>query len=149
MLSIIEDVLFTRYLESIREREGGSYGVHVNCSLLQHPDTTALIVIQYDTDPEKQEKLQSIIHEEIQKIITEGPLENDVQKAKEILVKSYEDGLGKNNFLLSLLVSLKEYQLDFSQYKTIVNSVTPENIQQFLESVIKQGNLVEVVMMPE
>lgn len=149
MLSILEDVLFTRYLESIREREGGSYGVHVNTSLLRHPDTTALIVIQYDTDPKKQEKLQSIIHEEIQKIITEGPLEKDIQKAKEILLKSYEDGLGKNNFLLSLLVSKREYNLDYSQYKDIVDAITTSCIQQFLKSIVEQGNLVEVVMMPE
>lgn len=149
LLSVLKDVLSTRYLESIREREGGSYGVQVNTTLSHHPDTTALVVIQYDTDPEKQEKLQSIIHEEIRKIITEGPLEKDVQKAKEILLKSYEDGLGKNNFLLSLLVSKREYNLDYSQYKDIVDSVTTKSIQQFLASIVGQGNLVEVVMLPE
>lgn len=149
LLSVIEDVLSTRYLESIREREGGSYGVHVTSSLSMFPDTTALVVIQYDTDPEKQEKLQSIVHEEIQKIIVEGPLEKDVQKAKEILLKSYDDGLGKNSFLLSLLVSQFEHQMDYSQYKSIVDSITTETVQKFLKTIVEQGNLVEVVMKPE
>jgi zinc protease len=64
-MEMIGRILSTRYLESIREREGGSYGVGCAGWMNRYPIPHAQLIMQFDTDPEKQEKLMSIIHEEV------------------------------------------------------------------------------------
>ena len=81
-MEMIGRILSTRYLESIREREGGSYGVGCGGWMSNHPVPCAHLVMQFDTDPEKQEKLMGIIHEEVMTIVENGPLAKDLQKEK-------------------------------------------------------------------
>ena len=88
-IEIIGRILSTRYLESIREREGGSYGVGTYGSLSIVPTPTARLIMQFDTDPQKQERLMQIIHEEVQTILENGPLASDLQKEKESMLKVY------------------------------------------------------------
>ena len=97
-MEMIGRILSTRYLESIREREGGSYGVGCAGWMNQHPVPFAQLVMQFDTDPEKQAKLMSIIHEEVMTIVKDGPLAKDLQKEKESMLKDFEEDLEKNGY---------------------------------------------------
>ena len=69
-----------RYLESIREKEGGSYGVGVYGGMRNVPKDEAVVLMQFDTDPEKQARLMQIIHQEVKDIVNNGPKPEDLQK---------------------------------------------------------------------
>ena len=56
-IEVLRRILSTRYLESIREREGGSYGVGTGGQLSHDPVPAAILLMQFDTDPDKQERL--------------------------------------------------------------------------------------------
>lgn len=150
-MRLIGNILSTRYLESIREREGGSYGVGCAGWMQQHPEKQAWLVMQFDTDPEKQEKLMGIIHEEINTIIENGPLATDVAKEKEILLKGFDEEIEKNDFWDSTV--LHRYYIDgddyVRDYKATVEAITGETIQNTLKALVAQGNVLEVVMLPE
>lgn len=150
-LRLIGNILSTRYLESIREREGGSYGVGVGGWLEQYPEPQAWLVMQFDTDPEKQEKLMNIIHEEINTIVENGPLPTDLAKEKEILLKGFDESIEKNDFWSNTV--LYRYYIDgenyVNDYKAAVEAVTAETIQNTLKTIVEQGNVLEVVMLPE
>ena len=79
-MEMIGRILSTRYLESIREREGGSYGVGTYGYVMGLPSPRAGLLMQFDTDPKKQERLMEIIHEEVQTIVANGPLASDLQR---------------------------------------------------------------------
>ena len=81
-MTAIGNILNIRYLESIREKEGGSYGVGVRGSLGNTPIEEAILMMQFDTDPEKQAYLMSIIHKEVDEIVTNGPRQDDLQRSK-------------------------------------------------------------------
>ncbi len=150
-MNLIGNILSTRYLESIREREGGSYGVGCGGWVTEIPEQQAWLVMQFDTDPEKQEKLMSIIHEEINTIVENGPLDTDLAKEKEILLKSFDENIEKNNFWDSTI--LYRYYIDgvnyVNDYRATVEAITGETIQNTLKAVVEQGNILEVVMLPE
>lgn len=149
-MDIIGRILSTRYLESIREREGGSYGVGTYGYMSPLPVPSAGLIMQFDTDPNKQARLMEIIHEEVQTIIDNGPLASDLQKEKESMLKDFQEDLEKNSFWRSTLYLYYMYGTnEVRDYKAAVEAITAETVQATLKELVKAGNMYEVVMFPE
>ena len=149
-MEIIGRILSTRYLESIREREGGSYGVGTYGYMAALPTPRAGLIMQFDTDPKKQTRLMEIIHEEVQTIIENGPLATDLQKEKESMLKDFQENLEKNTFWRSTLYQYYMYGTnEIRDYKAAVEAITAETVQATLKELVKAGNMFEVVMFPE
>ena len=149
-MEIIGRILSTRYLESIREREGGSYGVGTYGYMMALPTPRAGLIMQFDTDPQKQQRLMEIIHEEVQTIIENGPLASDLQKEKESMLKDFQEDLEKNTFWRQTLYIYYLYGMnEVRDYKATVESITAETVQTTLKKLVSAGNVFEVVMFPE
>ena len=149
-MEVIGRILSIRYLESVREREGGSYGVGTAGYLRRTPVPCAILLMQFDTDPLKQERLMEIIHEEVQTIIKDGPREDDLQKVKESMLKDFAEDLEKNNWWIDALEEYYRYNIDLpADYAEAVKAVTAETVQDMLKKLVGSGNVFEVVMMPE
>lgn len=148
-VTAIGSILSLRYLDSVREKEGGSYGVGVRGSINNTPIDEASLMMQFDTDPLKQVKLLGIIYSEIDSIIAKGPLADDLQKVKENMMKKYSEDLEENGWWSG---ALESYYMDkinlVDDYKPSVEALTPELIQKTLKDIVNQGNVIEVVMKP-
>ena len=148
-MEMIGRILSTRYLESIREREGGSYGVGCAGWMNRHPVPYAQLIMQFDTDPEKQEKLMNIIHEEVMTIVENGPLAKDLQKEKESMLKDFEENLEKNGYWEDVLTNYYKHGINYvTDYKAAVEAITAETVQATLKKLVESGNMFEVVMLP-
>lgn len=148
-LAILRSVLDYRYLESCREREGGTYGVAVRQSLSEIPSKTATLKIAFDTDPEKEALLSGIIKEEIDKLLRDGVRADDFQKAKEALQKSFAESLLENGYWSGQIVHLFKYGwCDNQTYSETLASITKEDVRQTLKEIVDAGNLLEVKMKP-
>jgi len=149
-VEIIGRILDRRYMESIREREGGSYGVGTYASIQAIPVSKAFLLMQFDTDPDKQERLMQIIHEEVQNILNNGPLADDVQKDKESMLKDFREDLEKNEWWLEALEQYYKLGTNLvADYEAAVNAITAETIQATLKKLVESGNMFEVVMLPK
>jgi zinc protease len=149
-MEIIGRILSTRYLESIREREGGSYGVGTYGYMSPLPIPEAGLLMQFDTDPKKQARLMEIIHEEVQTIIANGPLASDLQKEKESMLKDYQEDLEKNTYWRQAMYMYYMYgDNNIRDYKAAVEAISAESVQKTLKELVKAGNMFEVVMFPE
>jgi zinc protease len=149
-MEMIGRILSTRYLESIREREGGSYGVGTYGYMVELPSPRAGLLMQFDTDPKKQERLMEIIHEEVNTIIKDGPLASDLQKEKESMLKDFQEDLEKNGYWRNIIYQYYMYGLNYVRdYKPAVEAITGETVQQTLRKLVEAGNIFEVVMFPE
>ncbi|MFW5974575.1 MAG: M16 family metallopeptidase, partial [Bacteroidota bacterium] len=103
LMDAIDHVLELRYTETIREEQGGSYGVGVFGRLSEYPESRFDLTIQFDCAPEKYEMLRDIVYQEIEKLYEDGPSDKDVKKAREYFIKSREEKLEENSFWLSAL----------------------------------------------
>ena len=149
-MEIIGRILSTRYLESIREREGGSYGVGTYGYMTILPRPRAGLIMQFDTDPKKQTRLMEIIHEEVQTIIDNGPLTTDLLKEKESMLKDFQEDLEQNSFWTSTLYMYYMFGInEVRDYKAAVEAITAETVQRTLKQLVDAGNMFEVVMFPE
>ncbi len=148
-MGIIGDILGTRYLESIREKEGGSYGVGCAGYVMEDPIEQAVLLMQFDTDPEKQQKLMSIIHKEVMEIIENGPRADDLQKAKENRLNTLAEDMEDNGWWQTILDRYYQDGVDYlKDYKRTLEKVNAKSIQKTLKALVKQGNVIEVVMLP-
>ena len=149
VVTAIGSILSIRYLESIRSKEGGSYGVGVRGSISNTPIDEATLMMQFDTDPLKQEKLIKIIYDEVNKIVSEGPLADDLQKVKENMLKKYTEDLAENGWWQNAVERFYMDKLNLvDDYKASVEALTPKVIQSALKNIVSQGNVLEVVMKP-
>lgn len=146
----LTSILRTRYLEEIREKEGGTYGVGVRVSLRNFPVNSYVVQIQFDTDPKLRDKLIGIVYSEIQKIMNEGPLADDLNKTKEYMLKEYEQNKRENSYWANVIRAKYEDGLDFyTNYDEMVKSVDVNAVKEFAKKLFSQGNIVEVVMTSE
>ena len=149
-LRLLGRVLYTRYLESVREREGGSYGVGVSGGMKQVPTTEQYLIIRFDTDPERQERIMEVINEEITTILRDGPLANDVDKEKAAMLKSYEEDLRDNEWWQSAIYRYYRYGENLVEnYVPTVEAITRESVRETLQTLVNANTRIEVVMLPE
>lgn len=150
MMSAIDHALGLRYTETIREKEGGTYGVSSRARLSKTPINQALVNMYFDTDPDKAEHLVGIIHAEFKKIIDNGPTEEDLNKAKEYFLKSRSENLRENRFWSS---TIREYYTSgvdlITAYEDLVRQLNTKDVQKAAKSFFKKTNMVEIIMSPQ
>ena len=149
LLDVIKHVLDIRYTETIREEEGGTYGVGLRANTSEFPVQDFGLNINFDCDPEKADKLKSIVYEEIENLLKNGPSETDLNKAKENFLKNRENALKENRFWSNSIVFNLQHDeniLDHEKYNSTINSITIEKVKEAANKFLTQGNNIEIIM---
>ena len=138
------------YLEEVREKEGGTYGVQTVGQISRYPNDEAMLQIVFNTDPSKREMLMGIILGELQRVAKEGPKEEHLTKVKEAMTKQYAESVKENSYWLGILNNYYWYNEDMdSLFVEMVNGITVKDVQEFAKKLFDQGNLIEVSMTDE
>lgn len=149
-MTFLSQALNSRYLQSVREEKGGSYGVQVGGMSTYAPDENYTLIVMFDTNEQMADELMEIITAEIRKIAEEGPLTEDVEKTREYLAKEWKIGLEQNGTWMDYIDKYYTNGLDYlSNYENVLNNLTNEDIRQFAQKILDDGNMVKVVMRPE
>jgi len=144
MLSQIMDMVYT---ETIREKEGASYGVGTAGQLNCYPKEEAIFQIVFDTDPTKREKMEQIVMSELQKVAQEGPRPEHLAKVKEFLLKKHLENMKENGYWVNQLLDYYFSNIDMNtNYEKQVNEMTVEDVKNFTKALLDQGNIIEVTM---
>ncbi len=145
--SMLDQVMDMMYTESVREDEGGAYGVPVSAGLSRYPQEQATVQIQLPTAPDKREKMTTIVYQGVEDMVTKGPKEEDVQKVKEYMLRSHEESLKQNDYWMGQMTNYVLYGEDHDAiYVDTVNSITAADIQEMARQIFQSGNLIEVGM---
>ena len=151
-MKVLEGILDLRYTETIREDEGGTYGVSVSGSLSKLPVPEASLRIGFDCDPAKADHLKSIIYREIDKIVADGPTSIDLDKTVKNLLKDREQARQHNNFWMNSLYNYYHLGINFadqSNYEKLLESMQINDIRQFAKQLFSNTNNIDVVFLPK
>ena len=149
-MNFLAQALNSRYLISIREEKGGTYGVHVNGKLEDKPFEQYAMRIQFDTDDVMADELNEIIMEEIQKIADEGPLAEDIEKHREFMIKNWGNTLEQNSGWRMILDSWYDHNDNYIEtYLDAVKNLKGEDVQNLAKKILADGNMTLVIMRPE
>lgn len=149
-LSALKQILDIVYVRTVREEAGGTYGVGTRASISRIPQGQVMLQMFFDTDPERVSIITPIIDREVKKIAENGPEDADFQKVKEYMIKQFQEDEKTNNHWLGALVTNAFYGEDtHSNYLSIVNALSKDDIKTFTKELISQNNFIEVIMNPK
>lgn len=149
-LNAIQYILRMRFTETIREKEGGTYGVSVMGSLNSRPVNNYKITMNFTCAPEKADFLKGLLYQEIKNLKENGVTETELAKTRENFLKEASEKMKSNSYIMD---RVKNYIINgvytpLPRYSTdIYNHLDANKVKKLANEVFKE-NLVELVMKP-
>lgn len=144
-------VLSMVYLKKIREEASAAYSCGAQASMSTADDGfhLAQIMAFCPMKPEMKDEALRIIDEELHNLAKTCNAEM-LAKIKELMLKQIDDNEKTNGFWSGLIMNNYMMDLDsYTNYRAIVQGLTPEAISQFVKEFLKDSNKVSVVMLPQ
>ena len=146
----INYILDMRYVESIREKEGGTYGVSVYGTLYSRPVNNYKITMQFTCAPERADYLKKLLLDELTNLKNNGVTDEEVKKTRENFLKTYPESLKNNSFILDRVANYinNGVYTPLPEHSTeIYKNLDGKKIQSFAQKIFSI-DYVEVVQKP-
>ncbi len=151
-LQMAVKILSIRLRETMREDQGGVYGVQVqqNASKYEKPDYN--VFIAWGCSPDNVDTLVNTVFTEMEKLKTKPCDDVNLEKAVETYIRDLESNQEKNKYWLGKLKSAqwedtKLYSVD--ELQELVKSITKDDIQQAANKYFNEKHYLKVVLRPE
>lgn len=151
MIAALADSLRIRLREVLREDEGGTYGVSISHGSESYPEGSYHIQIDFNTSPSRVAELTARIHEETERLRTEGPDEGLLQRVREIHLRDYESNLESNDWWLWELYRfhLRGNELtDIPAQEEWINALSQEQLQEAANRFLRYDRYIQLIMHP-
>ena len=149
-LEVAKYVLDMIYTKSIREEEGGTYGVGVAMVGQKDPVEMAIIQVAFDTDPELAAKLGALAVKGLKELASNGPDTDKFNMAIENLKKNIPESRISNSYWSGNIEEYYRYGIDADKsYEEAVNSITPEDVKNVLQAILAQENVINITSTPK
>ena len=149
-LKVASYVLDMIYTKTIREKEGGTYGVGSSLSATRAPYDRVTFMVQFDTNPDQAEKLSGLTVQYLQELAQNGPTAEEMAMALENLKKNVPESRISNSYWQNVLKLNLDYSIDYdAEYEAALNSVTAEDIKTLMQAVLAQNNFIQIVLAPQ
>lgn len=149
-LEVANYVLDMIYTKTIREEEGGTYGVGTAMVGQRDPEERVIIQVSFDTNPEQAPKLRELAIKGLKELAENGPELDKFNMAIENFKKNIPETRLNNSYWMSNISQYLDYGIDYdAEYEAAVNSVTPEDVKAVLQAVLAQNNLIEITSAPK
>ena len=149
-LEVGKYILDMIYTKTIREEEGGTYGVGVAMVGQRYPHERALIQVSFDTNPEMAEKLADLAIKGLKDLAANGPEVEKFNMAIENFKKNIPESRINNSYWANNIRTYLRHGIDYdAEYEAAVNSITPDDVKAVLQAVLAANNLVEIKSAPK
>jgi len=145
-------ILTTRLLEVIREDKSSVYTIGASPSSSKFPEQDYTIAIYYGASPEKLTELKKAVFDVIKEFAKNGPTDEDLEKAKEQMLRERETALRENGFWMGILSNT--YYLkngDFSKFGTydqLVKGLTTKTLKKAFKEYFNFKDYISVALEP-
>ena len=145
--SVLSEVMNTLCTETLREQEGGTYNVSVNSRISRQPADELTLMFNFNTNPERAEKLLQQAISLLAQVAEEGPSPAVFNNAREYLKKRHADYRGTNAYWVETLTEKVRYNSDdMLTNDEVLESVTPKDVQRIARRLIRSRHTAEVIM---
>ena len=150
-MNALGEVLSIKLIENLREGESGVYGAGANGGLNKLPYASYSFSIQFPCGPENVENLTDAALDELQKIIDNGPTEEDLNKYKKAQKVDHDENVEKNSWWIGQMTNAYYNNTNPERsltYMDRVNAVTAEEVQAVAKKYLS-GDKYIAILMPE
>gem|GEM_PF-10048 len=146
------DVLENKLIENLREDKGGVYSPQAGASTSKIPYASYNISVGFTCAPENVEKLVNAVFEEVTKLQTKGPSDEDMQKIKETYRREFEKNSKENGFWANRIQGLYSQgnkPMTLPESKARIEALNAKEIQAVAKKYAAKTNLISVALYPE
>ena len=138
------------YTKEIREEASAAYSVMAAGAASKVDDYELMqFFAMCPMKPEKKEIAMELLNKAVNDMTTTCDQER-LDKVKELMLKEADDQQKQNRYWLNVIDSQERNGIDMhTNYKSLVQSQTPSKISNFVKEVLKSGNNITVMMLPE
>ena len=147
LLSALEQLFNMEFVDKIREKLGGTYGVGVRSEAQRLPSEGFTLRFHYDCDPGRRAELTEAMNAITNRMRSEGPDPVMLRKVQEFMLKQHADNLKENSHTLLTTWRRVVFGIDLNaDYEAKVKALTVDSLRAFADQLLSQGNRVEVSM---
>ena len=151
-LDALKEALQIRLIQRLREDESGVYSPGVRVNMGKLPQARYTFIINFGCAPENADKLVASALDEVGKLRTTGPLQENVDKWRAEDRSARETQLKTNSWWMSYLSGQLENGEDLHQlngYSTIVDGITPAALKEAAVKYLSGDNYIRMELLPE
>ncbi|MGN1265794.1 MAG: M16 family metallopeptidase, partial [Muribaculaceae bacterium] len=146
---MVSQILSTRFIEQIREKEGATYSV----STKGRANFCSDFNVQFDTTlplkPEKKDRVIEIVTGAFDDLKTNCG-DEELAQVKEYFNKTFAEGLRMNSFWTQVMGAYTLSGVDMVEnHQALIDGISKADIQKFMQDFMKQGNFQIYVLDPE
>ena len=142
----IMDMIYTK---TIREDEGGTYGVGTSMVAQRTPVERVLTQVYFNTNPEAVEKLSALAVKGLKEVAENGPTQEHFNMAIENLKKNLPESRINNSYWMNCFLTWFDHGVDYdAEYENAINTLTPEDVKAAVQDVLSQGNVINIASFP-
>ena len=146
--AVASQVLSNRLLAKVREEMGATYSIGASGMLDRQRDTNTFFQIAFPMKPEMKDETLPIIRGIIEDM-TVNVTEDEIKPGIEYLNKNLKEDLKKNSSWASLMGAVNYNGVDtFNGAEEVINSITVDDVKNFMQQILDQHNYRTVVLDP-
>ena len=148
IISILGNILTTRYTKTIREEAGGTYGVGVSGSASREPYNSYSMYMTFECDPEKATELKPLLYKEVDNILEEGVTQEELDKVVKNTLKELEQSKPHNSYWMTVLYNYYRTGVDSNDPKNrenLIASITTKDVQAFAKKFFKKADVIDLI----
>ena len=148
-ISIAGQLMANELLNRVREDEGAAYSPYSYGRLIKTYQESFSIQTVFGLNPDKRTTSEQLTIASLEDLAKNIP-ESELNKMKEFMMKQTDENFHDNNYWAGTMEDYAMNGLDMAtNFKETLQKITTREIQDFIAGLLKQGNRIEVVMMPE
>ncbi len=150
-LDALKEALQIRLIQRLREDESGVYSPAVRVNMGKLPESRYSFLISFGCSPEHADKLVASALDEVGKLRTAGPLQENVDKWRAEDKTARETQLKTNGWWMGYLNTQLENGEDLHQldgYSSIADAVTPSELKAAAEKYLSGDNYIRLELLP-
>jgi len=151
-LDVLKETLEIRLLQRLREDESGVYSPGVFDNPSKYPEGRYSFIIQFGCAPQNVDKLIASTLDEINKLRTDGPPQENVDKWRAEEKNVFEQGLKTNDFWLNYLNSHLQNNESLAlvnDFEKLLDRVDAATVKAAANTYLNDANYIRLVLLPE
>lgn len=147
-MQILRQILRERFTQTIREKEGGAYGVNVIASVANGKQ---FFGVNFSSSLEKGERMRNLVFQIVDRVCREGVREEEVEDQVMILTKSRRDALaekGLNYWMLTLMqyVHTRKIEPSSADFEKMISKISAKEVQAWAKRFFETAECVDIAI---